>query len=45
MVTMIRKVQMELLAMRQKLRMLAHKLSKSSTYLVDVIILQMLMLV
>ena len=35
----------EALAMSQKLRMLARKLFKSSTYLVDVIILQMLMLV
>ena len=39
------KVQMKLLAMNRKLRMLAHKLSKSSTYLVDVITLQMWMLV
>ena len=45
MVTMMRKVQMRLLAMSQKWRMLARKLFKSSTYLVDVIILQMLMLV
>ena len=35
----------ELLAMSQKWRMLARKLFKSSTYLVDVITLQMLMLV
>ena len=34
MVTMMRKVQMKLLAMSQKWRMLARKLFKSSTYLV-----------